>query len=288
MVLSKRQTKQIAIEIWDLRNETVDLERFCEIRLKELNPEIGELEVADEIDGIMSEVTHQLNKKIDSFREKGIPPNFEFDYYSQNILRRCSANNGKNYWIRFVRRWRSEIKAAIKHMDPRTFEHFCGHILQTNGIVSFVTKPSRDGGVDFYGLLEMRNYTQTVFLNSVQIRVLGQAKHHSGDDKVGESTIDEIRTKYDDFKRGQGRAADVLPRWFTVLTLPIMAMVATNTDFTSGARQSAERDNIILRDGDQITEDIIHSPKSKQWFHTNIDGNKIFEQQLFLESFKEQ
>ncbi len=288
MVLSKRNVKQIAIEIWDLSSETVDLEGFCERKLRELNPEIGELEVADEIDGILSEVTHQLNKKIDSFKEKGIPPNFEFDDYVPKILRRCSSNNGNNDWLRFVRRWRNEIKAAIKNMDPITFEHFCRHILQINGIVSFVTKPSRDGGVDFYGLLEMRNYTQKVFLSSVKLRVLGQAKHHSGEDKVGGATIDEIRTKYDDFNRGQGRAVDILPCWFTVLSLPIMAMVATNTDFTSGARQSAERDNIILRDGDQITEDIIHSPKSKQWFHTNIDGNKIFEQQLFLESFKEQ
>ena len=87
------------MEIWDLNSERVDLEVFCESRIMELNPGIGELCVADEIDKVLSEVKHQLKNKIISFREKEIPPNFEFDDYMPNILRCCRSNNSNNDWL---------------------------------------------------------------------------------------------------------------------------------------------------------------------------------------------
>lgn len=288
MEFSGSEIKKIASEIWGLSGGTVDLVEFCGRKLKELDPKISGLEIADNIDKLLSRVKCQLDNKITSFREKGIPPTFDFDDYSPYILRRYSSNSNENGWVNCIRKYRNEIKQAIKSMNAIGFEHFCKHVLEINGIIkSFVTRASKEGGVDFYGLLEMCNYTEEVFLSSVKLRILGQAKHHSGDEKVGEGEIDEIRTKYSDFQSGRGKAVSVLPSWFTSLSVPVMLMVVTNTDFTSGARQSAERDDIILRDGDQITEDIIHSPKSKEWFESGKHGNKRFSRELFLQSFAE-
>jgi len=279
------QIRQIAEDIWDLEAERVDLLKFCERKIKKIKPNITDLEIADDIDSIVSRVKCQIEKKIRSFLEKSIPPNFEFDDCLPNILQRYGSDKNNNW----IRQYKIQIRRAIKAMDPIKFEHFCRHILEINGITkSFVTRASKEGGVDFYGLLEMCNYTKEVFLSTVKLRILGQAKRYSGNHKVGEPGIDEIRTKYSDFQSRRGRAFEILPHWFKMSNFPLIRMVVTTTGFTKDAKKSAERDDIILRDGDQIVEDIIHSPKSKQWFNTNIDGNKIFEKQLFFESFKEQ
>ncbi|MBM3239540.1 restriction endonuclease [Candidatus Poribacteria bacterium] len=285
-MFSRSQIKEIANEIWNLSDETVDLESFCERKLKEFHPGISDLEIADDIDKLASQVKRQLDNKITSFRGKGVPPNFEFDDYLPYVLCRHRSNNDNNDWVIALRKYRNDIKSSIKNMDAIAFEHLCKHVLEINGIIkSFVTRPTKEGGVDFYGLLEMCNYTQGVLLNNMKLRIIGQAKHRSGDEKVGEKEIDEIRTKYSDFQSGQGTAIKVLPDWFTKTCTPVICIVITTTDFTRGARESAERDGIILRDGDQITEDIIHSPRLNEWFHTDKDGNRIFNQQLFLRSF---
>jgi len=277
-----KQIKQIASEIWDSDTRNVDLQKFCEGKLKELNPEITDLEIADEIDKLMLRIRRQIEKSITSFHEKGIPPRFEFDDYLLNMLRRYGSDKNNNW----IRKYQTQIRRAIKSMNPITFEHFCRQILEINGITkSFVTRASREGGVDFYGLLEMCNYTGEVFLSTVKLRILGQAKRYSGNNKVSEAGIDEIRTKYNDFQNKRGRAFAILPIWFTQSNHPVIRMVVTTTGFTRGAKESAERDNIILRDGDQITEDIINSPKAVKWFESNKHGNRNFSRDLFLQSF---
>lgn len=281
MVFTIKQIRQAAEEIWDLESERVDLQLFCEDKIKELKPNITDLEIADEIDELVSRVRNQIEKYITSFHEKSIPPNFTFDDCLPNILTRYRSDSN------WVRKYQTQIKKAIKDLKPIAFEYFCKHILEINGITkSFVTRASREGGVDFFGILEMCNYTKEVFLSTVKLRILGQAKRYTGDNKVGEPGIDEIRTKYSDFQSGRGRAFDILPNWFTKSNYPIIRMVVTTTGFTKDAKESAARDDIILRDVDQIVEDIIHSPKVAKWFEFDKSGNKIFKKQLFLESFK--
>lgn len=277
------QIRQIASEIWESDARNVDLLKFCEGKIKELKSNITDLEIADDIDSIVSRVRRQVEKKIRSFREKSVPPNFEFDDCLPNILRRYSSDKNNNW----IREYQTQIRRAIKVMNPTSFEYFCKHILECNGIVSYVTQRARDGGVDFYGLLEMHNYARTVFLRSVKLRIIGQAKRYSGNNKVGEGGIDEIRTKYSDFKAGRGRAFKILPNWFKESNYPVILMVVTTTGFTTDAEKSAALDSIILRDGDQITEDIIHSPKVEEWFELDKRGNRKFSRELFFESFAE-
>ena len=277
------QIRQIASEIWDSGARNVDLLKFCEGKIKELKPNITDLEIADDIDSIVSRVRRQVEKKIRSFREKSVPPKFEFDDCLPNILRRYRSDKNNNW----IREYQTQIRRAMKVMNPTSFEYFCKHILECNGIVSYVTQHARDGGVDFYGLLEMHNYARTVFLRSVKLRIIGQAKRYSGNNKVGEGGIDEIRTKYSDFKAGRGRAFKILPNWFKESNYPLILMVVTTTGFTTDAEKSAALDSIILRDGDQITEDIIHSPKVEEWFELDKHGNRKFSRELFLKSFEE-
>ena len=66
---------------------------------------------------------------------------------------------------------------------------------------------------------------------------------------------------------------------------PIVCMVVTATQFTRGAINLAEQKGIILRDGEQIIEDIIRSPKLHEWFTIYEKGNQIFDEQLFAKSF---
>jgi hypothetical protein len=282
-MFSRSQIKEIAKEIWELNDEIIELESFCETKLRELYPAITDLQVPEVLDEFLPKIKSLIDKRIASSRDRGIPPNYEFDNRLPNTLRSYSSKCENNY---LTRKYRKEIKAAISSMDWKSFEHFCKHILEINRIISAsVTQVVKEGGIDFYGLLDMGEYIPTVLFKNVRLRIIGQAKHHSGDEKVGEGEIRKFKTHYSDFQSGKGRGMEALPEWFTEMRTPVIGMLVTNTDFTGDAEKFAEENGIILRDGDQITEDIIHSPRSNEWFHTGKDGNRIFNQQLFLRSF---
>ena len=254
--------KKITDEIWDSGAQTINLRQWCAEELKKQLPHASSLEIYDILDSVVNEVKIQLRKRITASLEKGVTPRYKFSDAFPYLLRATKD-------LQYLRM----IKSAIRNMSWERFERLCQHLLEINGIEEArVTRGSKEGGIDFYGLLRMDKYLSGVLLKGVEMRIIGQARHCSTRTKVGERELKVFAQECDDFKNDTGRAVQVLPEWFVHSQSPIIAMFITNTDFTKGACDLAERKGIIVRNGDQIAEDLISSPRVNEWLCTR--GNK--------------
>lgn len=255
-VVEARIVREIANQIWNSRELIIDLEDQCERLLRKHLPNLSNLEICEVSEDVEHKVKSHLRSKINDCREKGTTPRYEFSEVGDVLYR-----------ARDIRV--DEIKTTIKNIDWRSFEYLCKHILEINGIEEAeVTRGTKEGGIDFYGLLRMHKFTQGILLSGLEIRIIGQARHRSADSKVGEPEVKLFVKQYSDFKRGRGRGRKAVPDWFKNLKSPITAIFITNTEFTKDAYEAAEEEGVILKDGDQIVEDLFHSPRVNEWLST--------------------
>lgn len=255
-VIEAKIAREIANQIWNSQELNIDLEDQCERLLRKHFPNLSDLEICEVSEDVEHKVKSHLRSKITQCREKRITPRYEFSEVS-NVL----------YRARDVRI--DEIRSKIKTVDWRNFENLCKHVLQINGIEEAeVTRGTKEGGIDFYGLLRMCKFSQGILLSGLEIRIVGQARHHSADSKVGEPEVKLFTKQYSDFKSGRGRGPEAVPDWFRHLKSPITGIFITNTEFTKDAYDAAEEEGIILKDGDQIAEDLFLSPKVNEWLTT--------------------
>lgn len=254
-VVEAKIVREIVNQIWNSQELNIDLEDRCERLLRKHLPNISDLKICDILEGVVRKVKSQLKREITQCKEKRITPRYEFSEVS-NVL----------YRARDVRI--DEIKTTIKNIDWRDFEYLCKHLLEINGIEAEVTGGSKEGGIDFYGLLQMRKFSQGILLSGLEIRIIGQARHHSADEKVGEPEVKLFAKQYSDFKNGRGRGRKAVPDWFKNSKSPIVPMFITNTEFTGDAYKAAEEEGIIPKDGDQISEDLFRSPRVNEWLST--------------------
>jgi len=264
-VVEARIIREIANQIWGSRKPSIDLEDQCERLLRNHLLNISDLKICDILEGVVRKVKSQLKREITQYREKRITPRYEFSEVGDVLYR-----------ARDIRI--DEIKSEIKNINWRNFENLCKHVLQINGIEEAeVTRGTKEGGIDFYGLLRMRKFSQGILLSGLEIRIVGQARHHSSGTKIGEPEVKLFTKQYSDFKSGRGRGPEAVPDWFRNLKSPITGMFITNTEFTKDAYDAAEEEGIILKDGDQIAEDLLGSPRVNEWLTTQGEGQPAIE-----------
>lgn len=255
-VVEVRIVREIASQIWNSQELNIDLEDQCERLLRKHLPNINDLEICEVSEDVVRKVKSHLRSEINGCRGKGITPRYEFSEVGDVLYR-----------ARDIRI--DEIRSKIKTIDWRNFEYLCMHLLEINGIEGAgITRKSREGGIDFYGLLRMHKFTERVLLKGLEIRIIGQARHHSTDEKVGEPEVKLFAKQYSDFKIGQGRGQEAVPEWFKNLKSPLTALFITNTEFTKDAYNTAIEEGIIPKDGDQIAEDLFRSPRLDEWLYT--------------------
>ena len=255
-VVESRIIQGIATQIWNSREPFIDLEDQCERLLRKHLPNISDLEICDVLEDVKSKVKSQLKREINQCREKRTTPRYEFSEVSDVLYR-----------ARDVRI--DEIRSKIKTIKWRNFEYLCKHVLEINRIEEAeVTRGTKEGGIDFYGLLRMRKFAQGILLSGLEIRIIGQARHRSADQKIGDPEVKLFAKQYSDFKKGRGRGRRAVPDWFKNLKSPVTGIFITNTEFTKDAYNAAEEEGIILKDGDQIAEDLFSSPRVNEWLST--------------------
>ena len=257
LTISVAIIKSIANELWDSNTKNIELEEFCAELIRKHWQKITEWQLLEILESIQHKVKLEVRKKINECREKGVQPRYLFSEVSNTLYR-----------VRDVKA--DEIQLKIKSIDWNNFEHLCKHILEISGIEEAgVTKSSKEGGIDFYGLLRMRDYSKSILLSGLEIRIVGQAKHHSKDDKVGEEEMNAFIKQFENFRDGKGRGFKAVPAWFRRARSPITAIVITNTEFTEGAQKSARTEGVVIRDGEQIAEDLVRSPRVNEWLGTD-------------------
>ncbi|MEO6065963.1 MAG: restriction endonuclease, partial [Lysobacterales bacterium] len=121
-----------------------------------------------------------------------------------------------------------KLLAVLKALPPFGFERLCERLLREHGFESVrVTKQSRDGGIDGYGVLRLSPF--------VSLKVAFQSKRYK--DVVSRSEVGEFRNAL------LGRAEK--------------GVFITTGRFTSDAQAEAARDGVIpieIIDGDRLVE----------------------------------
>ena len=263
-VVEAKIVREIANQIWNSRELIIDLEDQCDRLLRKHLPNISSLEICEVLEDVVRKVKSQLRSEINHCRKKGTTPRYEFSEVT-NVL----------YRARHIRV--DEIKLGIKNIKWRNFEYLCKHLLEINGIEEAeVTSGTKEGGIDFYGLLRMHKFARGVLLKDLEIRIIGQARHRSAHTKIGHPEVKLFAKQYTDFKSGKGKGREAVPDWFRNSKSPLTGMFITNTEFTKDAYDAAKEEGIILKDGDQIAEDLFRSPRVNEWLYT--EGEQILKE----------
>lgn len=277
-------TKKMVEEILSSNAEQINIEEYCEKKLKETCKNLSILERADILPNVIKKLKHHFDKKMGNLNQRGIRPEYEFVEYPPNTL--CKYDLLHENGFSFIRKHRREILDTILKMNWRSFEFLCEHLLKINNIViSGVTSRGKEGGIDFFGLLEMNRFSTGVLLKDAKIRIIGQAKRYRN--VIDDTKVREFKTHRDDLLQNIGRAIPKLPLWFTKSGAPLLSFFIITTKPTKGAKTYAEENSIILRDGEQVVEDLIKSIHAREWF-SRKKGKLFFDEKLFMNFFKKE
>jgi len=281
----RKIAKQIADEVWESSERRTSLGEFSERKIKACCPQISELELSEVTEGVVEKAKVYLERRITLLELKGATARYQFDDCFADTLILTSIGDPL---VDMLRAREQNLRLALKRVGWKTFQYVCKHLLEINGAVkSAVTRGTKEGGVDFFGLLEIGTWTSPmVLLKGMEIRVVGQAKHTSTNAKVGDGVIKKFAKECEDFRSDSGKAAEILPSWFVENKSPVIGVVITNGEFTRDAKKYGNRERVILRDCDQIIEDLIHSPKSRDWVYREENGNISFNENSFIGSFQ--
>lgn len=287
----KELTRDVVFAVWSSLRKNIDLDRFAIDFIKHENPKIGDLAVNDLWDEIRPSVIKILKKKIGDCFSKQISPNYVFSEVSDVKMIRYDIF-GKNENERTKRALiiyhRNEVIGALHKLDWRTFEFVCAHLLKLYGCSEvYVTQGSKEGGIDFYGTLELDSQKLLPLfsrvMNGPKIKIIGQAKNWKN--KIGEGDVDKFIKKYHDFSEGTHKFIKKLPESFTKKDAPFHPIFITTSSFERGAIESANKDRIIIKDGEQVVEDLIMSSTSQaisSLFSTDERGGMIFNDEEFI------
>jgi hypothetical protein len=153
----------------------------------------------------------------------------------------------------------SGILNAIRSIEYSQFEVFGRCVLKELGCSpAKITPHAGDQGIDFYGQLSLGNLlgADTAILklmHETKVILVGQAKHYPNS-SIGPGTVRELvgalslaRT-YTFSKDGIDLLSEVQLRPFS----PVLALLFSTGDFTSGARHLAKRAGLIIFSGHQL------------------------------------
>lgn len=282
MFPKSKDIRSLADEIWNSTAEIIEVDKWLSQKLK-TNFNLDDLSICEILDELKVGIDAYIKRKISNYKKRYLPPKYKFDDFLPNILI-VPTEVKEEPCLFFLRKVSPEIRSVIEKMGWRKLEYLGKHLLEISGAsVAEITQATKEGGIDFYGIFEYP--TERVFLKGLKIRVVGQAKHSATGVKVGEDEVRKFIKHYEEFQAKRGRAMKVLSQWFISMKTPTLGIMITNTDFKRDVKDYAEQNGIITIDGDQIIEDIIHSPKAKDWVYEDETGKMIFDQTSFLQSF---
>ena len=171
----------------------------------------------DKLDG--KQVVLEVNAMIKAQKDQQLDSNQDADESFEPTVADDAAQD---------QRWRQELSAVLKDMDPTAFERLCQRILRESGFTRVeVTSASHDGGIDGKGILQVNDF--------LSFRVEFQCKRYSG--SVGPDVVQKLRG-------AMSGSAD-------------RGLIVTTGSFTQGARAEATREDkvpIELVDGEELVD----------------------------------
>ena len=271
--------------------ESVELPEKIYEYLKEERPKASEIELCERADKLLFQVKRELGALIDSKIRDGIVPRFNFSPHSENRLIPYTLFLSPKEKLPIRLQFRDEIYASLKGLTDLGFERLCLWLHERQGFVGGLTRKGRgkEGGIDFYatGMLD----ENIPLYKGLEIRVVGQARRKLRDGKVTKNEIKIFVNNYHDFLGGSSMAirSHLIPKDFVKAVVeaksPCIYVFLTNTIFNKGAKNKAESNKVILKNGEQITEYIVRFGEKDPWFKIDENGKFRFDKKSFLQFF---
>lgn len=241
--------RQVADHIWR-NNTSVSLNRATEVWLADNGYDLTSDALLDKFDRITELVSKQIQSRIQECDKRGIKPKYQFSSVSPEIvIPQINTNESV---------LRSDFLAAINNLSWRAFEHLCVHIMNATGTSKCqATSATRDQGVDFIGILALNKLLPSSIWHDVELRVLGQAKDYQS--VIGQDKIRLFNEDMGAFSRGEGRAFVSAPDWAQNKHMAQIGFIFALTGFSQGAKDYAALHSIMLKDGEQMVQDLLSS-----------------------------
>ncbi len=254
---------------------------------------LSQVEKVYEVENLVETVDEKLQEYIEEAYNKGVIPRFTRSHTSTRYIG-CAVKNREEKESGSVLKDRlmclDKIHSFIQKISWSQFEAFCNYIMNLYGAERFGVGPkSRDGGLDFYATFKVTPITRSSWwyvhqsyqrpkgwiglLDPFEIRVFGQAKHRSK--SVTQKDMNDFSKKVDDFVSNESIAIKNLPQSFIESKAPLIPLMMTNAVFDKGSIERADKDQIHLRNGNQLVYDLIM-----------LDNGELFDEaELHLDRF---
>jgi len=264
--------RKVADHIWK-NARYVSLSRATEIWLADNSYDLDSDTVLEGFDHLTQFVFKHIQSKIQECDIRGIKPKYQISSISTDVL------------IPQIDTDEHTLRAGIDKLSWRAFEHLCVHVMSVTGICKCeATSATRDQGIDFVGVLELKRLVPSSIWHDVQIRLLGQTKYYSS--IVGQETVRLFHADITAFSRGEGRAFNFAPDWAKNTYMAQLGFIFALTGFSQGAKDYAALHSIMLKDVEQIIQDLLSSDTKTPGL-LGQGQHMRFDEKLFLNHFEQ-
>ena len=236
-----------ATQIWGGTDRVVltsRLESFLASKMYDLESS----EVLDNFERFRRLVVTKLEKLIFQSNERGTAPRYRFSAVNSDILVPRATTSKDDL--------RKQIRRSIEGLSWRDFERFSAYLLTLTGVENATLFPgSKEEGIDIYGVLRIDHVLKRTMWRGVHVRVLGQAKIS----KIPEEKVRLFQNDLNSFRQKQGRAWRQAPDWFRKSEFPVLGFMMSVKGFNGGALKWGAKNGVILRDVDQLIEDLVNA-----------------------------
>lgn len=273
--------------IYELRRvKSFELQTAIETVIRIKNPSLVSTQIADDAYTLKTKVRHQLNKHLKECETKKINPLFQWsEIDEERIISLCNKENTtkeENDEDRY--KYTEDCKLYLQNIDPVLFEKLGKNLLQFIGCEAFVTQASQDEGIDFGGVLRLskseKEYSiASRVLQEFSLKIIGQAKRYKNEVGVNElrelnGTLHEKIIENLVLKHKGNEIINKLKEY----SYPTALIFITTGRFTSTAINLAKDVGMILMDGDQVAQALLHMEHGCKRNETGIwefDGDSI-------------
>jgi len=240
--------KFIAEKIWKSKPRKNVIELQTEVlRIIREKLKVSDLQAFDICTELLPRIKRTLKEKIDDSLGKGISPRFRFSSFSDDVI--CVTNG---FLIERREKMLREIR-SVAESNWKAFEELVRNYLTLEGIKELGTiGRTKEGGVDFYGILDLSTLAEKPIIREIKLRAIGQIKHRK--EKIGEGEAVKFWGHLQDLKDERGRAWRKLPSWFKKLSYSFAPFFVTDARFTSDAKKYLVNRSVTCIDGEQLAE----------------------------------
>lgn len=290
MMNRKEITDEIVSLIWESSELNIDLDRFARKRIMEKCSVISDLKANDLWVSIRLNVIKALQRKINECNLKQITPNYIFYDKDQNKLIKYSItikDSKSRIKNQLVLQNRNILLESIRELNWRSFEYLCEQLLIFYGCYStFLGPGTKEGGLDLLGKSELKfqNILPNLSCLIPEISFIFYVQVKQQTEKISETDLILFVKQFEKFLTGLHKMLPNIPPMFKEPDSLKFPIFLTSSDFTSGAIAEAKKNNVIIKSGEKISEDLLSlffAEDITRWFisnglqETTIDKVKI-------------